>query len=359
MKNLKYILLCGLVFLTGCGKEKETKVVEKPAKVVTIEQAQNREMNQIFRTDAIFEPKEKVNHQVDRGGTIEKILKKNGDKVKAGELVMVFSDGNTQASFYSAKANYNSTKAGLDIARNNYNKYKKLYNEKLISYLEYINYENAYINATGAFESAKANYESARLDYDKLYRKAEISGVVGNLFGKVGNKIGATDTVFTVVNSRYVDTYVGFPAEWLNQIEEGLEVQVQIPDANKDFVGKITEINPIADTTTKKFKVKVTVDNSENLIKDGMYGYVTIPAGKSSTLAVPDEAIFVRDLLSYVFKVENGVAKKIEVKTGATNLPYTQIFSDEIKAGDKIVVKGVFGLEDGDKVEEVNTTEVK
>lgn len=83
-----------------------------------------------------------------------------------------------------------------------------------------------------------------------------------------------------------------------------------------------------------------------------MYSFVTVPAGKTEALSVNDEAIFVRNLLSYVYKVEDGKATRIEVKTGATNLPYTQISSDEIKEGDRIVVKGVFGLEEGDKVEE-------
>ena len=36
---------------------------------------------------------------------------------------------------------------------------------------------------------------------------------------------------------------------------------------------------------------------------------------------------------------------------GATNLPYTEISSPEIKEGDKIIVKGLFGLQDNDNVE--------
>ena len=74
-------------------------------------------------------------------------------------------------------------------------------------------------------------------------------------------------------------------------------------------------------------------------------------------MSVSDEAIFVRNLLSYVFKVEDGVAKRVEVKTGATNLPYTEISSDNVKEGDRIVVKGIFGLEEGNEVEE--NTEAK
>ena len=48
---------------------------------------------------------------------------------------------------------------------------------------------------------------------------------------------------------------------------------------------------------------------------------------------------------------ENGKVRQVEVKVGATNLPYTEISSPEIKEGDKIVVKGLFGLQDNDNVE--------
>ena len=160
-----------------------------------------------------------------------------------------------------------------------------------------------------------------------------------------------------MVNDKSMKTYVGFPAEWLTQIKVGQDLEVEVGALGKKFVGKILEINPIADSTTKKYMIKIAVDNPDRVIKDGMYSYVTIPVGEINVLSVSDEAIFVRNLLSYVFKVEDGVAKRVEVKTGATNLPYTEISSDNVKEGDRIVVKGIFGLEEGNEVEE--NTEAK
>lgn len=356
MKKVKSLVFVLMLMLVGCGKEEQKTEIEKKVKYVVTEEVETRTMNQIFTSDAVLEPQGKINHQTEKGGTIEKILKKNGDKVKKGDLIMVLTDGVTESAYFTAKANYISSKASMDIAKNNYNKFKTLYDKELVSYLEYVDYENNYIKAKGAYESAKANYESAKSDYDKLFRKADISGTLGNLFGKVGNKVSASEIVFTVVDDSVMETYVGFPGEWLTEISLGQEVQLEIPDINKEVVGKITEINPIAEKDTKKFKIKIALDNKDSLVKDGMYSLVTVPVGKSEALSVSDEAIFVRNLLSYVYKVENGVATRVEIKTGATNLPYTQITSDLIKEGDKIVVKGVFGLEEGDKVEESTTT---
>ncbi|MBR8701710.1 Multidrug resistance protein MdtA [Fusobacterium sp. DD29] len=352
MKRAKYLVFILLLMLVGCGKKQETKQIEAKVKYVVTQPVQYREMNQVFRSDAILEPHGKVDHKTEKGGTIEKILKKNGDKVNKGDLVMILKDGPTESAYFTAKANYASSKSAMEIAKNNYEKFKKLYSQQLVSYLEYVNYENNYINARGAFEAAQAKFESAKSDYDKLRRKADISGVVGNLFGKVGNKVSASDTLFTVIDDSSMESYVGFPAEWLDQIKVGLGVDITIPDIDKSFKGRIVEINPIAQADTKKFMIKIAVDNKDRAIKDGMYSYVLVPAGKTRALSIEDEAVFVRNLLSYVYKIEDGVAKRIEVKQGATNLPYTQISSPNIKEGDRVVVKGVFGLEEGDKVEE-------
>lgn len=352
MKKIKYLVLVLMIILVGCGKKKEEKVIEKPVKYVVTEGVKTRTMNQIFRSDATLSPKDKIDHKTDRGGTIEKILKQNGDKVKKGELVVVLSDSETESAYFTAKANFATSKSSMEIAKNNYDKFKKLYDDELVSYLEYINYENNYISARGGYESAKANYESAKKAYDKLFRKADISGTVGNLFDKVGKKVTSTDTLFTVIDDSSMEAYVGFPANWLDEIEKGQEIKVEIPDVSKTFDGKIVEINPIAEANTKKFMIKIEVENKDGLIKDGMYSFVTVPAGQDEVLSINDEAIFVRNLLSYVYKVVDGKATRVQVETGATNLPYTQITSENIKEGDRIVVKGVFGLEEGDTVEE-------
>lgn len=356
MKKTGYLILLLILVMTGRGKKQE-EVIEKKVKYVITEPATMRKMNQVFKSDAVLEPKNKVDHKTEKGGTIEKILKRNGDAVKKGELVMELSDAATESSYFTAKANYTSALSSLNIAKNNYQKFKNLYEKELVSYLEYVGYENTYVSAKGNYEAAKASYENAKSDYDKLFRKAEIDGIVGNLFGKEGNEISSSEIIFTVVNDKSMETYVGFPAEWLTQIKVGQDLEVEVGALGKKFVGKILEINPIADSTTKKYMIKIAVDNPDRVIKDGMYSYVTIPVGEINVLSVSDEAIFVRNLLSYVFKVEDGVAKRVEVKTGATNLPYTEISSDNVKEGDRIVVKGIFGLEEGNEVEE--NTEAK
>ena len=362
MKKILTIFLAASLLLVACGKDKEEEKKDTKQEVVTTEEQQavktvevaavtKREMSKLFESSAVWEPLAKVDFSTDKGATVEKIYKKNGEYVKKGEVIVKLSDAQTEADFLQAKANYQSATSNYNISRNNYQKFKTLYDKQLISYLEFSNYEATFTSAQGNLEVAKAAYMNAQNSYSKLVARAEISGVVGNLFIKEGNDIAAKEVLFTILNDKQMQSYVGITPEAISKVKIGDEINVRIDALAKEYKAKITELNPIADSTTKNFKVKLVLDNPDEEIKDGMFGNVIIPVGESSVLSIEDEAIVTRDLVNYVFKYEDGKAKQVEVTVGATNLPYTEISSPEIKEGDKIIVKGLFGLQNNDKVE--------
>ena len=362
MKKILIMFLAASLLLVACGKDKEEEKKDTKQEVVATEEQQavktvevaavtKREMSKLFESSAVWEPLAKVDFSTDKGATVEKIYKKNGEYVKKGEVIVKLSDAQTEADFLQAKANYQSATSNYNISRNNYQKFKTLYDKQLISYLEFSNYEATFTSAQGNLEVAKAAYMNAQNSYSKLVARAEISGVVGNLFIKEGNDIAAKEVLFTILNDKQMQSYVGITPEAISKVKIGDEINVRIDALAKEYKAKITELNPIADSTTKNFKVKLALDNPDEEIKDGMFGNVIIPVGESSVLSIEDEAIITRDLVNYVFKYEDGKAKQVEVTVGATNLPYTEISSPEIKEGDKIIVKGLFGLQNNDKVE--------
>ena len=362
MKKILTIFLAASLLLVACGKDKEEEKKDTKQEVVATEEQQavktvevaavtKREMSKLFESSAVWEPLAKVDFSTDKGATVEKIYKKNGEYVKKGEVIVKLSDAQTEADFLQAKANYQSATSNYNISRNNYQKFKTLYDKQLISYLEFSNYEATFTSAQGNLEVAKAAYMNAENSHSKLVARAEISGVVGNLFIKEGNDIAAKEVLFTILNDKQMQSYVGITPEAISKVKIGDEINVRIDALAKEYKAKITELNPIADSTTKNFKVKLVLDNPDEEIKDGMFGNVIIPVGESSVLSIEDEAIITRDLVNYVFKYEDGKAKQVEVTVGATNLPYTEISSPEIKEGDKIIVKGLFGLQNNDSVE--------
>ena len=62
MKKTGYLILLLILVMTGCGKKQE-EVIEKKVKYVITEPATMRKMNQVFKSDAVLEPKNKVDHK--------------------------------------------------------------------------------------------------------------------------------------------------------------------------------------------------------------------------------------------------------------------------------------------------------
>ena len=213
MKKILTIFLAASLLLVACGKDKEEEKKDTKQEVVATEEQQavktvevaavtKREMSKLFESSAVWEPLAKVDFSTNKGATVEKIYKRNGEYVNKGEVIVKLSDAQTEADFLQAKANYQSATANYNIARNNYQKFKTLYDKQLISYLEFSNYEATFTSAQGNLEVAKAAYMNAQNSYSKLVAKADISGIVGNLFIKEGNDIAAKETLFTILNDK-------------------------------------------------------------------------------------------------------------------------------------------------------------
>ena len=110
----------------------------------------------------------------------------------------------------------------------------------------------------------------------------------------------------------------------------------------------MTVINPVAGNESRMFRVKIKVNNSEQLLKPGMFAKATLTAGEpQSVLVIPRNAMMSQKGLHYVYVAEKGQAKKIVVEAG-------ELIGDliEVKAGLKVgmavVMDNLDKIKDGD-----------
>lgn len=449
-----------MVFACGKPKQEETVVTKKSVKTQVVK---NENLNEVITGNGNFEPVNQAEHTAVAADVV-KVNFKNGDRVKAGDVVVVLYDKSIKANYESAKANlmkaesdYNkskkfseaeeknnyegykasmiSAKEALDKAKRgnntedinigkanvekaqksyeqakfNYDKNKKLYEEKLISQSTFLNVETEYAQAKASLDSAKntlvtiergadaedirtleanynraksnyelatknvkekiwtnnitsyeanylsakANYELAKKEYDDLTVKAKIGGVVANLSVKANEKTSGTGVLFYVIEDKEMEVALGLNASEITKISIDSKVEIFVDELNTTYEGKVTEISPAADETTKKFMVKVKAVNGDNAIKKGLYAKVSVYGQTRDMMVVPKESVVVKNLYKYVFKVVDGKAKQIKVELGSSSGVYQEIISDEIKQGDKIVIDGQYLLQDNDLIEEV------
>ncbi|WP_297597607.1 efflux RND transporter periplasmic adaptor subunit [uncultured Cetobacterium sp.] len=353
LKKILLILMSVLLFSCGSnkGKDGEKIAVGKNIKIVNIIPEDIIKLNVSSGT---VEPLNEVVEITKTGGTVSKVKFKNGDRVKKGDIIVALTDQDVHSAYLKTEATYNSNKSDYSIRKNNYNKFKQLYDKQLISENEYLVKKIDFVQGESNLKNSQAAYLSAKKDYEDLIIKSKIDGVITDLDIKIYEKITPNTEIVTVVNDSKMLVKTGVSVHEIENLSVGNRAEVVIEGLKDNYFGRVHEINPVANKESKKYQIKVEVENMDGKIKKGMYSKVLVETGVKNGYLVPKNAIVIKELYSYIFVVENGEAKRIKVERGYSNNEKQEVISEELYSSMKLIVDGQFMLEDRDQVNILN-----
>ncbi len=157
----------------------------------------------------------------------------------------------------------------------------------------------------------------------------------------VGSYVRPGDPITTLDDMRLIKADFTVPERFLAVLAPGLAVEVEAaPFPDRKFEGRVASVDSRVNPVTRAVAVRAEIPNEEGVLKPGMLLAVTLVASERTALAVPESAIVpVRDQ-RFVFLVgADGVAQRVEVKTGLRKPGYVEILSG-LSAGDAVVVEG-------------------
>ena len=207
-------------------------------------------------------------------------------------------------------------------------------------------------NAEGARESAQGKYEAAQaaLSYSEI--RSPIDGVVTDRPLFAGEMANAGQAIVTVMDVSTLIAKVHLSPDQAAALKLGDEASLVIPQEDAPVKGKVSLISPALDTGSTTLEVWVAVPNKTGKYKVGTSVRVSISSRTiQNALCIPSEAIIANKAGGSAVMVigADGVANQKNVKTGITDGQDTQILGG-ISAGDQVVTKGAYGMDDGTKV---------
>jgi len=256
-------------------------------------------------------------------GPVTRMMVKEGDPVKAGDLLMEIDPIQSRAAAQSREANLKATTHDLETAVARQDQARKDFaradaNRKagIISQSDWEQAKTALDVAASAAESARKRVDQARADLagasDVLTKTRVTSPMTGVVTGKhielgetavpgLQNQPGTV--LLTVSDMSRVEAEMEVDEASIPTVKLGQEAQVRI-DAypNQSFAAVVTEVggSPIVTTNTNeatKFKVKVQLRQPPLTIKPGLSAQADIFTGsRTQVLAVPIQALVVQDL---------------------------------------------------------------
>ncbi|WP_296972394.1 efflux RND transporter periplasmic adaptor subunit [Tepidanaerobacter sp. EBM-38] len=406
-KRVAYVVIFALIFgliLSGCGSKTATTEVEQE-KVVPVKVALSNmeDLPEYQSFPGKITAVDEVSLSPKMGGKVEQILVKEGETVKAGQVIIRLEQKDVASQVNQAQAAYeaalaqlsslengqlpqqiaqlesavNQAEANFNNAKENYERMKVLFEQEAITKQQFEGIELQYSIAKEQYESAKtqlaltkektapeslsmakaqvkqaeAMLTAANTALDNCLITSPIDGVVGAISATVGQLVSAGYSVATVGNLNSVEIQINVTEDRISGLKVGQEAEVTVDTASDSVLkGEVISVSPFKDSRSQVYPVKILVQNEKNLLKSGMFARVKLMVAlHSEVVTVPEDAVVSYDGTSVVYTVEDGKAKANEIKIGSASMGKIVVIKG-LAPGKEIIVEGQDFVTDGIKV---------
>ncbi len=335
MKYLKTLSLAALAVLAvACKSDDKAGTAQQAKPQVKIAKVTSKDIPQAETYTATVESDVKNDIAPNTPYRIEKIYVDVGDNVRQGQVLVQLDASNLQ-----------QLKLQVENQKIEFNRTSQLY------------------QVGGA---SKAEYDNAKLQLDVLSTQlkqlmqntqltAPISGVVTARNYDSGDMYSQGQPVLTIEQINPVKVMVNISEVYYKKVFKGMPVDIEL-DAyeGETFYGKVTIVYPTVDQSTHTFPVEVTINNSSQKVRPGMFARATVNFGDKNHVLVPDEAL-VKQIGAgdrYVYIYKNGKVSYNKVELGKHIGTQYEILSG-VNPGDDVVIAGQSRLANGKEVEVV------
>lgn len=190
-----------------------------------------------------------------------------------------------------------------------------------------------------------------RVGASGLVLRAPTAGVVEGLTVKPGDQVAAGTRIASVAVRADVRARFGVDPSMAQRIRVGDPIAVSLIAGGAPIRSVVDGVDPQIDPTTRLASVYARLPASAAVAPgQPLRGTVTV-SSRPDGIMIPYSALLDDGGRSYVFVVQNGVAKRRDVSPGNSSGGAIQILSG-LKAGERVVTEGATALEDGMKVRE-------
>lgn len=201
-----------------------------------------------------------------------------------------------------------------------------------------------------ALREAEANRDGAAARLADREIRAPFEGVVGLRNISLGTLVTPGDVITTLDDLDPIKLDFTVPAAYLSTIRPGLEiiaVTTALPD--RTFHGEVHSVSTQVDRVTRSLTARALIENRDHVLKPGLLMVVQLLKNPRQAIIVPEEALVPSGMQNFVFVVDDNLAVRREVTTGARRPGEVEILSG-LTTGELVVTHGTMRLRDGQKV---------
>jgi len=387
-------ILAAVILLAAFVTRKDDSI---PVRTAQVEQGQIRSL---ISTNGKIEPVQNFEAHSPLTTTVRRVLVKEGDAVKKGQLLVTLDDadartqaaraqtqlkaalaeinglerGGNQEEVLSVDAQLVKARGDRDAAQRNLEALKRLQQQGAATAGEVRAAENALAQAdaqlhllqqkqTGRYSKpeiarveaqrleAQAAYDAAQETLSKSNVRAPFDGIVYSLPVKQGAFVASGDLLLQVADLRKVQVRAFVDEPDVGKLAPGNPIEITW-DAVPGRIWRAT-VNAIPSTVKLRGSRNVgetisIVDNNDvKLLPNVNVGVTIVTAERNSALVVPREAVRMDDSKPYVLQVVGRQLKRKSVETAISNLTEVEI-TRGLALNDLVAISSLNGKPIGD-----------
>jgi RND family efflux transporter MFP subunit len=288
-------------------------------------------------------------------GELMDLTVREGDWVKAGQVIARIDPTEYQARERQAKQQSDATWAQVDIAQKQLDNNKALVDQGFIS-------QTALQNAMATFNGAKATHmaamaalDVARKALDDTTVRSPISGQIAQRLAQPGERMPLDGRIVEVVNLSQLELEAAFPAADASLVRAGMRAQMTVEGMQEAVTAKVLRISPSAQAGSRSILVYLGVAGQEGL-RQGLFAQGSLGTRSARALAVPLASVRTDKPQPYVQVIDGEQVRHVTVETGTrteqtqNNLTLTWVEVQGLTEGTQVLTASAGAVREGTQV---------
>lgn len=295
----------GQVATTGIAYTLDAPLELSPMEIVKIQSATLVER---LRVSGELQPIHQATLRAKAGGRIVQITVREGQVVKAGDVLVRFESEDLRSTLKQREADRDGATAQMRFAIQSLDRIEQLALKRIASQEQLDRARSEVAAVKARRDGLSAQMEMAHTALRDAEVNAPFDGVVSKLAVNQGSRVGADAELLTVVDPDVLEARVLVSTRDAPRVAAGQPVELRIDGLEERAVaGSVARIGPVADSGTRFVPVFVVVSNDGGSLRGGMFATGVIQVRQSKDAVVVPVTSLRRDATGdYVLKLEKG-----------------------------------------------------
>ena len=297
-------------------------------------------------------PIESVEVRARLEGDLVGLHAREGQQVKAGELLARFESSEQESNLASAQADRTAAESEVATAQWNLEQTAELFKAGAVAERDLKTAQQVLVTARARLAAAQARVRATSSLVRDTRVLAPTSGTIARRLVENGEHVARGAALFTLVRSNVLELAAAVPARQANAVRVGQTVHFTAD--GREFDGKVARVSPTVDPSTRSVTVYVQIPNADGSMKGG-----TFASGRVVSRTVPDALVVpaaavrqrVDDGATFVYRVAGNTLDIAPVTLGIVDqrMGIAEIVRG-LDEGDRVVVGNVGTLGRGMQV---------